>query len=295
MSASSHRSELPCSSDWRNRSTGSYVYDPYGKVTFLNANWGAISASAYASIYLFQGARFDTSSSLYYFRTRDLSATLGRWSTLDPTKFAAHDTNLYRYEKNAPERYTDPLGTQTELPEPGTVTPRPGLPADTPYRPILQGLLQLVDLIWNADFYANVAANFFTRNFCRWRATGITDISATVTYTGPWWKPCPRWWMVQAGAIWNVAVRPQGVLLLFAPHFAVLGFVGPLFPRIYSVQRCQRRGESCGKWKCSESTTTSNFAIPATTTNARMSCSYTLSGNITFTTKDCTGSCCKKE
>jgi hypothetical protein len=50
-----------------------YVYDPYGKATFLNATWGTLGGSAYGWIYLHQGGRFDTTIGLYYFRNRDLT------------------------------------------------------------------------------------------------------------------------------------------------------------------------------------------------------------------------------
>src|SRR5262249_32895850 len=47
-----------------------YAYDPYGKVTYLNATWGTISASAYASVYLFQAERFSQTSGQYDCRRR---------------------------------------------------------------------------------------------------------------------------------------------------------------------------------------------------------------------------------
>ncbi|MDW8244804.1 MAG: RHS repeat-associated core domain-containing protein, partial [Thermogemmata sp.] len=36
--------------------------------------------------------------------------TLGRWTSLDPIRYAAGDVNLYRFIINAPTVYTDPSG-----------------------------------------------------------------------------------------------------------------------------------------------------------------------------------------
>jgi RHS repeat-associated protein len=88
-----------------------YIYDPYGKVTFLSPTWGNLSSSAYAWVYLHQGGRLDTTSQLYYFRNRDYSSTLGRWLQLDPIGFSAGDVNLYGFVSNNPIDATDPKGT----------------------------------------------------------------------------------------------------------------------------------------------------------------------------------------
>jgi RHS repeat-associated protein len=61
-----------------------YVYDPYGAVTILAANWTTRSGSSYGWIYLHQGGRFDNATGLYGFRNRDYSPTLGRWLQNDP-------------------------------------------------------------------------------------------------------------------------------------------------------------------------------------------------------------------
>jgi RHS repeat-associated protein len=87
-----------------------YVYDPFGQATVLDANWNVLSASTFAWVYLHQGGRFDATSGLYHFRFRDYSPTLGRWSSLDPIRYAAGDVNLYRTVFNAPTVFTDPSG-----------------------------------------------------------------------------------------------------------------------------------------------------------------------------------------
>jgi RHS repeat-associated protein len=86
------------------------VYDPYGKVTFLTANWGTLSSSAYAWIYLFQGGRFDSTNNLYNFEIRDDSPALGRWTTLDPSFPTATNVNLYLFVDDHPSDVTDPSG-----------------------------------------------------------------------------------------------------------------------------------------------------------------------------------------
>jgi RHS repeat-associated protein len=89
-----------------------YVYDPYGKPTFLNASWGTISGSAYALVYLHQGGRYDTTSGLYNFRMRHYSPTLARWIQLDPLRYSGGDVNFYCYERNNALAMTDAYGLQ---------------------------------------------------------------------------------------------------------------------------------------------------------------------------------------
>jgi RHS repeat-associated protein len=87
-----------------------YVYDPYGQVTYLNASWSTISASAYAWIYGFQGLGLDTATGNNYSRERDSRPALGRFLQGDPARYAAGDTNLYRLEADGPTNGTDPSG-----------------------------------------------------------------------------------------------------------------------------------------------------------------------------------------
>jgi RHS repeat-associated protein len=89
-----------------------YVYDPYGKPTVLTAAWGTLTGSAFAWAYLHRGGRYDTASGLYNFRNRDYSPSLGRWLQLDPIRFDAGDTSLYRMEKDDPMIRVDPTGLQ---------------------------------------------------------------------------------------------------------------------------------------------------------------------------------------
>jgi RHS repeat-associated protein len=92
------------------------VYDPYGKVTFLNASWGTLTGSAYAWIYLFQGTRLDPTSNLFGNRRRVGSSTMGRWEETDPMGVSASDINLYRYLGDNPPNYVDASGLQMGSP-----------------------------------------------------------------------------------------------------------------------------------------------------------------------------------
>ncbi|MFL5245944.1 MAG: RHS repeat domain-containing protein [Gemmataceae bacterium] len=87
-----------------------YIYDPYGKVTFLNGTFGTISASAYAMVYLFQGERSDPATNMLHTDERDYSTTIQRWVNDDPIGFASGDTNSYRFVGDAPADNTDPSG-----------------------------------------------------------------------------------------------------------------------------------------------------------------------------------------
>ncbi len=87
-----------------------YIYDPFGQATVLDANWNVLAASAFAWVYLHQGGRYDVTSGLYHFRFRDYSPTLGRWTSLDPLRYAAGDVNLYRTVGNNPLNSLDPSG-----------------------------------------------------------------------------------------------------------------------------------------------------------------------------------------
>jgi RHS repeat-associated protein len=87
-----------------------YAYEPYGKVTVMNATWSTISGSTYDWQYLHQGGRLDTASGLYHFRNRDYSLSVSRWISADPITFKSGDANLFRYAANSPANYTDALG-----------------------------------------------------------------------------------------------------------------------------------------------------------------------------------------
>ena len=89
-----------------------YVFDPYGVVTVLYANWTVRGGSPYGWNYLHQGGRLDVDSNLFHYRHRDYSGTLGRWTQTDPIGFDTGDLNLYRYLGNNPGNAVDPSGLE---------------------------------------------------------------------------------------------------------------------------------------------------------------------------------------
>jgi RHS repeat-associated protein len=88
-----------------------YVYDPYGKPTFLDPNWNPVSGgtSAVNWVYLHQGGRLDGLSGLYLFRNRDFSPSLGRWMEQDPAGYV-DGMSRYQYNASNPVVYVDPAG-----------------------------------------------------------------------------------------------------------------------------------------------------------------------------------------
>jgi RHS repeat-associated protein len=61
-----------------------YSYDAFGGVSYLNASFGAISASAYDWNFLFHAEFLDTDANLYNYGYRYYSTPLGRWLSRDP-------------------------------------------------------------------------------------------------------------------------------------------------------------------------------------------------------------------
>ena len=59
--------------------------------------------------YLFTGRRWDAEISLYYYRARHYSPTLGRWLQRDPLGYA-DGASLYGYGASNPVRFVDPWG-----------------------------------------------------------------------------------------------------------------------------------------------------------------------------------------
>jgi len=93
------------------------VYDPYGKPTFLKADWTLQeasghadgTASAYANEILFTGHRRDAETGLYVTLHRTYHPTLGRWLQRDRIGYA-DGMGLYQYARSRPACATDPSG-----------------------------------------------------------------------------------------------------------------------------------------------------------------------------------------
>ena len=88
-----------------------FAYDAFGAQTVYDASYTVRGGgSSYGWVYGFQGGRYDAVSGLSYFRNRDYSATLGRWTSVDPIRFAGGDVNMYGFVGSNPLNATDPIG-----------------------------------------------------------------------------------------------------------------------------------------------------------------------------------------
>lgn len=61
----------------------------------------------------FAGGIYDHETALVRFGARDYMPSAGRWTSKDPIRFAARDTNLYGYTFNDPINFIDPSGLET--------------------------------------------------------------------------------------------------------------------------------------------------------------------------------------
>ena len=88
-----------------------YMYDPYGVVTVLDADWADDddSLSDWDNEILFAGYRHDPETDLYHVRNRYHHSGLGRWMTRDPAGYV-DGMNLYEYIMSTPTMGTDPFG-----------------------------------------------------------------------------------------------------------------------------------------------------------------------------------------
>jgi RHS repeat-associated protein len=78
------------------------TYDGFGNLTS--------SEDSDADRYRFTGREWDSETGLQYNRARYYVAAVGRWTTEDPIRFEAGDSNLYRYVFNNSHNATDPTG-----------------------------------------------------------------------------------------------------------------------------------------------------------------------------------------
>ena len=101
----------------------SYRYDAFGGVSVYDSSGSALPASPRGNRFLFTGREHLSSVSLYDYRNRVYSASLGRFLQTDPIRFQAGDINIYRYVGNGPVNWRDPLGLCTSVPvyNPGLV------------------------------------------------------------------------------------------------------------------------------------------------------------------------------
>ena len=86
-----------------------YQYDPCGDQTVMDAGFVVLTSSAIDQEFSYTGQRFDTETSLYYYKNRYYSSNQGRFISRDPIGY--HDgMNLYEYTGSNSINSTDPTG-----------------------------------------------------------------------------------------------------------------------------------------------------------------------------------------
>jgi RHS repeat-associated protein len=87
-----------------------YSYSAFGIPRITKADGSPQSESAFGNRFLFTGAQWSWELGVYDLRNRVYSPDLGRFLQPDPLQFSGGDENLYRYVRNSPVNFTDPLG-----------------------------------------------------------------------------------------------------------------------------------------------------------------------------------------
>ncbi len=87
-----------------------YVYDSYGNITILNADWSATPAGTAPVVNaLYQGMQYDPITGMHYGRARWYSPSLGRWISQDQVGYV-NGANAYQMEMGGPVDRLDPQG-----------------------------------------------------------------------------------------------------------------------------------------------------------------------------------------
>jgi RHS repeat-associated protein len=87
-----------------------YRYGPFGAPGVINTDGSVRTESAVGNRFLFTGAQWSCEAGVYDLRNRVYSPDFGRFLQPDPLQFSGGDENLYRYVKNSPINFSDPLG-----------------------------------------------------------------------------------------------------------------------------------------------------------------------------------------
>jgi RHS repeat-associated protein len=90
-----------------------YDYADYGLPSFFDGVGNPIGGTSIGNPYLFNGRRYDSTTGLYYFRSRYLDPAAGRFTVRDSIGMWGDPGNLgnaYTYVGNNPWTYTDPFG-----------------------------------------------------------------------------------------------------------------------------------------------------------------------------------------
>jgi RHS repeat-associated protein len=94
--------------------TNNYSYDSFGNLT--------ASTEPIINPFQYNGRDYDSETGLRYYRARYYDSSIGRFLNEDPIGFAG-GFNLYRYDRNNPISFTDPLGLAPGPVSPGHATP----------------------------------------------------------------------------------------------------------------------------------------------------------------------------
>jgi RHS repeat-associated protein len=95
--------------------TGNVIsYEEYYLYGNTSYQAGRTAAEVGLKRYRYTGKERDEENSLYYHDARYFIPWLGRWVSCDPLGIAADGTNLYRYTRNNPIRYSDKAGTDPD-------------------------------------------------------------------------------------------------------------------------------------------------------------------------------------
>jgi RHS repeat-associated protein len=111
----------------RSGATSYYHADGLGSVTSLSNSTGSLaqtytldsfgkqtaSSGSLTNPFQYTAREFDPETNLYYHRARYYDPNVGRFLTEDPVGFRGWDMNFYRYVRNRPNSYTDPIGLVT--------------------------------------------------------------------------------------------------------------------------------------------------------------------------------------
>ena len=104
-----HLNSIHDLTDYLGKPVQRYNYTAYGKTKVESTN-SEQSLKLVHSPYGYTSREWEQETGDYYYRARNYDPSTGRFLTLDPIGFAAGDANLYRYVKNNPIRYSDPMG-----------------------------------------------------------------------------------------------------------------------------------------------------------------------------------------
>ena len=87
-----------------------YIYNAYGSVTLLDANFGVISSSTIEPDHLYAGYNYDSDVDMYHVRNRGYHPMLGTWLQRDPIGYDGGDMSLYGYCSQIPIHSNDSTG-----------------------------------------------------------------------------------------------------------------------------------------------------------------------------------------